>query len=69
VLAEDPMVLLGAFFSVEGSQDKNTFGEVIQKPAEAIINFGLVPQDEGLVYKQYCRLPKLDSFVSDQAKE
>jgi hypothetical protein len=60
---------LGAFFSTEGYQDKNTFGEIIKRPTEAIINFGLVSQDEGLVYKQCCRMLKLDSFGSDQAKK
>jgi hypothetical protein len=62
-------LLLGAFLSAEGTQDKNTFGEIIQRLAEAIINVGLVSQDEGLVYKQHCRMPKLDSFGSDQAKK
>jgi hypothetical protein len=61
--------VLGPFLSVEGPQDKNTFGEIIQRPAEAIINIGLVSQDEGLVYKQRCRMLNLDSFGSNQAKK
>jgi hypothetical protein len=61
--------MLRAFFSAEGSQDKNTSDDIIQKPAEAIINFGLVSQDEGLVYKQCCKMLKLNSFDSDQAKK
>jgi hypothetical protein len=61
--------LLGVFSSIEGPQDKNTFGNIIQKLTEAIINLGLVSQDEGLAYKQRCGMPKLNSFGSDQAKK
>jgi hypothetical protein len=56
-------------FSIEGPQDKNTFIKIIQKLAEAIINLGSVSQDEDLVYKQRCGMPKLNSFGSDQAKK
>jgi hypothetical protein len=59
---------LGVFSSTEGPQDNNTFGKIIQKLAEAI-NLSLVSQDEGLVYKQRCGMPKLNSFGSDQAKK
>jgi hypothetical protein len=31
------------------SSRQNTFGKIIQKLVEAIINLGSVPQDEGLV--------------------
>jgi hypothetical protein len=60
---------LGVFFSTEGPQDKNTFGKIIQRPAEAITNLSFASQDEDLVYKQRCRIPKLNSFGSDQAKK
>jgi hypothetical protein len=60
---------LGIFSSTEGSQDRNTFGKIIQKLAEAIINLGSVSQGEGLVYKQHCGMPKLNSFGSDPAKK
>jgi hypothetical protein len=62
-------LLLGVFFSTEGPQDKNTFGKIIQRPAEAIINLGSASQDEDLAYKQRCRMPKLNGFGSDQAKK
>jgi hypothetical protein len=61
--------VLGVFFSTEGPQDKNTFGKIIQRLAEAIINFGFASQDEDFVYKQRCRMSKLNSFGSDQAKK
>jgi hypothetical protein len=60
---------LGGFSSTEGPQNKNTFGNIIQKLAEAIINLGSVSQDEGLVYEQCCGMPKLNSFGSNQAKK
>jgi hypothetical protein len=60
---------LGVFFSTEGPKDKNTFGKILQRPAEAIINLGSAFQDEDLVYKQRCRMPKLSNFGSDQAKK
>jgi hypothetical protein len=44
-------VLLGVFFSTEGPQDKNTFGKIMQKPIEDIINLGSASQDEDLAYK------------------
>jgi hypothetical protein len=56
-------------FSTEGPQDKNTFSKIIQKLAEAIINLDSVSLDEGLVYKQRCGMPKLNSFGSDQEKK
>jgi hypothetical protein len=62
-------LLLRVFFSAEGPEGKNTFGKIIQKPIEAIINLGSASQDEGLMYKQRCRMPKLNSFGSDQAKK
>jgi hypothetical protein len=62
-------LLFGAFFSTEGPQDKNTFNKIIQKLTEANINLGSVSQDEGLVCKQHCGTPKLNSFGSDQAKK
>jgi hypothetical protein len=62
-------LLFGVFFSTKGPHDKNTFGKIIQRLAEAIINFGSASQDEDLVYKQRCRMPKLNSFGSDQAKK
>jgi hypothetical protein len=37
---------VGAFFSAEGPQGKNTFGKIIQRLAEAIFSLDLVPQDE-----------------------
>jgi hypothetical protein len=40
---------LGVFFSTEGPQDKNTFGKIIQRLAEAIINLGFASQDEDCV--------------------
>jgi hypothetical protein len=55
-------ILFGVFFSTEGPQDKNIFGKIIQRLAEAIINLGFASQDEDLVYKQRCRMPKLNSF-------
>jgi hypothetical protein len=61
--------MLGVFSSTEGPQDKNTFGKIIQKLAESIINLASVSQDEGLVYKQCCGMPKLNSFGLDQAKK
>jgi hypothetical protein len=61
--------MLGVFFFTEGPQDKNTFGKIIQRPAEAIINLGSASQDEDLAYKQRCRMSKLNSFDSDQAKK
>jgi hypothetical protein len=61
--------VLGVFFSTEGSQDKNTFGKIIQRLAKAIINLGFASQDEELVYKQRCRMMKLYSFGSNQAKK
>jgi hypothetical protein len=61
--------LLGVFSSTEGPQDKNTFGKIIQKLAKAIIKLDSVSLDEGLVYKQRCGMPKLNSFSSDQAKK
>jgi hypothetical protein len=64
-----PNFLLGVFFTSEGSQDKNTFGKIIQRPTKAIINLNSASQDEDLVYKQRCRMPKLNSFGSDQAKK
>jgi hypothetical protein len=60
---------LGVFFTSEGPQDKNTFGKIIQMPVEAIINLDSASQDEDLAYKQRCRMPKLNSFGSDQAKK
>jgi hypothetical protein len=33
-------VVVGVFFPAEGPQDKNTFGKIIQRPAEAIFSFG-----------------------------
>jgi hypothetical protein len=60
--------LLGVF-STEGPQDKNTFGKIIQRLAETDINLGFASQDEDFVYKQRCRMPKLNSFDSDQAKK
>jgi hypothetical protein len=60
---------LGAFFSAEGPQGKNTFGKIIRRLAETIINLAFVPPDEGFVYKQRCRMPKLNSFGSDQANK
>jgi hypothetical protein len=62
-------LLLGVFSFTEGPQDKNSFGKIIQKLAEAIINLSLVSQDEGLVYKLCCGMPKLNNFGSDQAKK
>jgi hypothetical protein len=62
-------LLLGVFFSTEGPQDKNTFGKIIQRLVEAIINLGFASQDEDFVYKQRCRMPKLNSFGSDQSKK
>jgi hypothetical protein len=59
---------VGVFFSIEGLQDKNTFSKIIQSLAEAIINIGSASQDNDLVYKQCCRMPKLNSIGSDQAK-
>lgn len=56
------------FFSIEGLQDKNIFSKIIQSLAEAIINIGSASQDDDLVYKQRCRMPKLNSISSDQAK-
>jgi hypothetical protein len=61
--------LLGVFFSTEVSQDKNTFGKIIQRLAEAIINLDFASQDEDPVYKQRCRMSKDDSFGSVQAKK
>jgi hypothetical protein len=55
-------LLLGVFFSTEGPQDKNTFGKIIQRLAEATINFGFGSEDKDLVYKQHCKMPKLNSF-------
>jgi hypothetical protein len=60
---------LGVFFSTEGPQDKNTFDKIMQRLAEAIINIDFASQDENLVYKQRCRMPKDNSFGSDQAKK
>jgi hypothetical protein len=37
---------VGVFFSTEGPQDKNTFGKIIQRLAEAIFSLSLAPQDE-----------------------
>jgi hypothetical protein len=62
-------LLLGVFFSTEGPQDKNTFDKIIQRLAEAIINLGFASQDEDFLYKQRCRMSKLNSFSSDQAKK
>ena len=62
-------LLFGAFFFVEDPLSKNTFGKIIKKLTEAIINLGSVSQDEGLVYKQRCGMPKLNSFGSDEAKK
>jgi hypothetical protein len=53
-------LLLGVFFSTEGPQNKNTFGKM---------NLGFTSQDEDHVYKQRCRMPKLNSFGSDQAEK
>jgi hypothetical protein len=61
-------LLLGVF-STEGPQDKNTFDKIIQRLAETIINLGFASQDEDFVYKQHCRMSKLNSFCSDQAKK
>jgi hypothetical protein len=61
--------VLRVFFFTEGLQDKNTFGKMIQMLAEAIINLVFASQDEDFVYKQRCRMPKLNSFGSDQAKK
>jgi hypothetical protein len=72
LLYRDPnniLFLLGFFMFTEGPQDKNTFSKVIQRSAEAIINLGSASQDEDLMYKQRCRMPKLNSFDSDQAKK
>jgi hypothetical protein len=52
--------LWGVFLSIEGPQDKNTFDKM---------NPGFASQDEDLVYKQRCRMPKLNSFGSDQAEK
>jgi hypothetical protein len=41
----------------------------MQKPVEAIINLGSASQDEDLAYKQRCRMLKLNSFGSGQAKK
>jgi hypothetical protein len=60
---------LGVFFFTKGPQDKNTFSKIKQRLAEAIINLGSTSQDEDLVYKQRCRMPKLNMFGSDQAKK
>jgi hypothetical protein len=60
---------LGVFFFIEGPQDKNAFGKIIQRPAKAIINLGSASKDEDLAYKQHCIMPKLNSFGSDQAKK
>jgi hypothetical protein len=57
--------LLGVFFSTEGPQDKNTFGKIIQRPVEAIINLDSASQDKDLAYKQRYRMPELNSFGSD----
>jgi hypothetical protein len=62
-------IFVGVFSSTEGPHYKNTFGKIIQKLAEVIINLGSVPQNEGLVYNQCCGMPKLNSFGSDQAKK
>jgi hypothetical protein len=62
-------LLLRVFFYIEGPQDKNTFGKIIQRLTEAIINLGFASQDEDSVYKQRCRMPKFNSFGSDQAKK
>jgi hypothetical protein len=62
-------LLFEVFFSTEGPQDKNIFGKIIQRLVEAIINPGFASQDEDLMYKQRCRMPKLNSFGSDQAKK
>jgi hypothetical protein len=61
-------LLLGVF-STEGPEDKNTLGKIMQRPIEAIINLGLASQDEDLAYKQRCRMLKLNSFGSGQAKK
>jgi hypothetical protein len=61
--------VLGIFFSTEGPQDKNTFGKIIQRSVEAIVNLDSASQDEDLEYKQCCRMPNLNSFGSDQAKK
>jgi hypothetical protein len=62
-------LLLEVFFFAEGPQVKNTFDKIIQRHAEAIINLGLASQNEDLAYKQRCRMLKLSSFGSDQAKK
>jgi hypothetical protein len=43
--------LLGVFFFIKGPQEENTFGKVVQKPVEAIINLGSASQDEDLAHK------------------
>jgi hypothetical protein len=60
---------LGVFFSTEGRQAKNTFDKIIQRLAETIINLGFASQVEDFMYKQHCRMPKLNRFGSDQAKK
>jgi hypothetical protein len=61
--------MLGVFFSTDGPQDKNTFGKIIQRLAEAIINLDFASRDEDPIYKQCYRMPKDDSFGSVQAKK
>jgi hypothetical protein len=62
-------LLLGVFFSTEGSQDKNTFSKIIQRLVKTNINLGFASQDKDFVYKQRCRMPKLNSCGSEQAKK
>jgi hypothetical protein len=50
------------FFSAEGPQQKNTFGKMIQRIAEATFSLNLAPRDEESEKRRQCKMLKLNSF-------
>jgi hypothetical protein len=60
---------LGVFFSAEGPQGKNTFDKMIHKLTEVTFSLGSTPRDEAQWLCRKCKMPKVNSFGSDQAKK
>jgi hypothetical protein len=62
-------LLLGVFFSTEGTQGKNTFDKMIQKLAEVTFSFGSTPRDEAQWPWRQCKMTKVNSFDPYQAEK
>jgi hypothetical protein len=62
-------LLLGVFFSTEGTQGKNTFDKMIKKLAQVTFSLGSILRDEAQLLCRQCKMPKVDGFGPDQAKK